>query len=307
MQPGSFSCGIALPQYINDQDQSLSLIRSFAPRAEQLGFDSLWVLEGIVSKYPTLEPVSLLSHAAALTERIRLGVAVIVLTLRNPLQLAKSLATLDRLSGGRLTAGVGLGGRDHEPLFGYSGERRVTRFEESLAVMRTLWREKEASFRGHFWEFEKVPMEPKPLQKPGIPVWFGGRAAAAVRRAVRLGDGFMGAGSSSSQEFIQQAGWIRQHLEEFEREPETFPISKRVYLAIDNDRDRAERRLREWFQGFYGNADLAPKVAIFGSGQECLDRLSELVEGGAQHLMLNPVFDELEQMEILAEDIVPKL
>jgi alkanesulfonate monooxygenase SsuD/methylene tetrahydromethanopterin reductase-like flavin-dependent oxidoreductase (luciferase family) len=173
--------------------------------------------------------------------------------------------------------------------------------------MRALWRDQEASFEGHFWQFEGVPMEPKPLQKPTLPVWFGARAASAVQRAVRLGDGFMGAGSASSHEFIQQVGWIRQYLEETGREPGTFPISKRVYIAVDADRRRAELRLREWFNGFYGNADLAARVSVFGSRHECLDRLGELVEGGAQHLMLNPVFDELDQMEILAAEVVPEL
>jgi len=307
MENGNIPCGIALPQYLTDQEKSIALIRNFAVRAEALGFDSLWLLEGIVARTPTLEPISLLSYAAALTDRIRLGVAVIVLTLRNPLQLAKSLATLDRLSSGRVTAGVGLGGRNHEAVFGYSSEHRVTRFTEMLQVMRLLWQEKAASFNGRFWQFENLPMEPKPLQQPGVPVWFGARAEAAVRRAVRLGDGFMGAGSASSEEFIRQLGWIGQYLAEFERAPETFPISKRVYIAVDDDRNRAESRLREWFQGHYGNPDLAAKVSVWGSRQECLDRLGELVDAGVQHLMLNPVFDEMEQMEILAKEIVPKI
>ena len=90
-----------------------------------------------------------------------------------------------------------------------------------------------------------------------------------------------------------------------ERDPATFAISKRVYLAVDNDRDRAEHRLREWFGVRYRNADMASRVCIWGSRDECLDKLGALVKAGAQHLMLNPVFDEMEHLELLAEEVVP--
>jgi alkanesulfonate monooxygenase SsuD/methylene tetrahydromethanopterin reductase-like flavin-dependent oxidoreductase (luciferase family) len=117
----------------------------------------------------------------------------------------------------------------------------------------------------------------------------------------------MGAGSSSSADFIKQAGEVRRFLDEAKRDPATFAISKRVYIAIDDDRARAERRLREWFGVRYKNAEMAARVSVWGSVAECVDKLSQLIRAGAKHLLLNPVFDEMDQMEVLAADIVPRL
>ena len=148
---------------------------------------------------------------------------------------------------------------------------------------------------------------PKPLQQPHPPIWFGARVPAALRRAVRYGDGFMGAGSSSTEDFITQSGLIRQYLEEEGSDPEKFNISKRVYLAVDNNHQQAEERLREWFGHYYGNPDMASRVSIWGSRDECLDRLGVLVQAGAKHLLLNPVYNVMEHLELLAEEIVPHL
>jgi len=267
----------------------------------------LWVQEQIIGDYPILEPVSLLTYAAALTSRLRLGTSVLLTVLRNPLQLAKSLSSLDQMSQGRLTVGVGIGGHVPESLFGLSSERRARRFVEGLQVMKALWTQPRVTVTGTFWQFENVPMEPKPVQKPYPPLWFGAREAVALKRAVRHGDGWMGAGVSSSADFIQQVGLVRRFLDEARRDPATLAISKRVYLAVDNDRDRAERRLREWFGLRYKNADWASRVSIWGSSAECTDKLGELVRAGAQHLLLNPVFDELEHLELLAQEVIPYL
>jgi probable F420-dependent oxidoreductase len=305
---GKIPCGIAIPQTFANSPIDLRLIREFIPRAEQLGYDSLWVQEQIIGPYSVLEPVTLLTYASALTSKARLGTSVLLPVIRNPLQLAKSLASLDQLSQGRLIVGVGIGG-PHVPeaAFGVSPERRARRFVEALGVMKALWTQPRATVSGDFWRFEKVAMEPKPVQQPHPPIWFGAREEVALRRAVRHGDGWMGAGSSSSADFLRQYQLLRRALGEAGRDPATFPISKRVYLAVDDDRGRAERRLREWFGARYRNADMAPQVSVWGSRKECLDKLSELVRAGAQHLMLNPVFDELEHLELLAREVMPHL
>lgn len=233
-------------------------------------------------------------------------IGVLVTVIRNPVQLAKSLSALDHLSQGRLIVGVGIGGAHvPEAVFGVSSQRRARQFVEGLQVLKALWTQPRATIKGDFWQFENVPMEPKPIQKPHPPLWFGARAAASLKRAVRYGDGWMGAGSSSSADFVQQVGLLRQVLDEAGRDPATFPISKRVYVAVDADRDRAERRLREWFAMRYKNADMATRVSIWGSCAECRDKLRALVQAGAQHLLLNPVFDEVEHLEVLAREVVP--
>jgi probable F420-dependent oxidoreductase len=303
-------CGIEIPQVFFDGPVDMEHIRKFVTKAETLGYDSLWLQERILGGFTMLEPVSLLCYVAATTTKLRLGASVILLTLRNPIQLAKSYSTLDCMSGGRAILGIGLGGGhlgSHEEIFGYSREKRVARFVEAVQVMKLLWTEPRASFHGTFWNFEDVSMEPKPLQKPHLPVWFGGHHENALRRAVKHGNGWMGAGSSSASAFVRESGMIRRFLDEAKRDPSAFAIAKRVYLAVDSDPNRAERRIREWFGRRYKNADLGPKVCIWGSREECTEKIREIVHSGARQIVFNPMFDELEHLEICAKEIMPDL
>lgn len=301
-------CGIAIPQTFAGPQADVELIRQFAPKAESLGYESLWVQEQILSDTAILEPVTLLTFAAALTSRARLGTSVILPVIRNPVQLAKSLATLDQLSRGRLTVGVGIGGAHlPERVFGVPVERRARRFVETVRVLKALWTQPRATVAGDFWSFENVAMEPKPVQKPHPPIWFGARDEIGLKRAVRHGDGWMGAGSSSSADFVRGVAILRRLFDESGRDPASFVISKRVYLAVDEDRPRAERRLREWFGARYKNAEMAVRVSIWGGRNECVDKLAELTRAGAQHFLLNPVFDELDHLELLAREVLPNL
>jgi len=304
----STKCGISIPQTFEQSVVDVELIRKFVVRAETLGYDSLWVQEQMITDTAILEPVALLTYVAGLTSRVRLGTAVLLTVVRNPVELAKTLATIDQLSGGRLVVGVGIGGptTPHE-IFGVPREHRVRRFVEGIKVMKALWTQPKASVSGEFWNFTDVPMEPRPAQKPHPPIWFGARTEVALKRAARLGDGWMGPGSSSSAEFVQHMEWIRRLLDEAKRDPATFSISKRVYIAVDDNRELAERRLRQWFGARYKFPDMAPRVSIFGSHRECVDKLGELVKAGAQHLLLDPVYDHVEQMELLAAEVVPAL
>ena len=308
--PTHLPCGIELPQVFFDGPVDMNHIRYFATRAETLGYDSLWLQERIIGDFVMLEPVTLLSYVAAITTKLRLGTSVILLTLRNPIQLAKAYSTLDCMSGGRAVMGVGLGGghlRSHEEIFGYTRERRVTRFTEAVQVMKLLWSESKASFHGAFWNFENISMEPKPIQKPHLPLWFGGHHENALKRAVKYGNGWMGAGSSSSNAFIRESAMIRRFLDEAKRDPKTFGYGKRVYLAVDDDKARGEKRIREWFRIRYKNADLGPRVSIWGSAAECTEKIKAIVDAGAQHIVFNPMFDEMEHLEICAKEIMPHL
>jgi probable F420-dependent oxidoreductase len=255
----------------------------------------------------SLEPVTLLTYAAALTTRARLGAAVLLTVLRNPVQLAKSLASLDQLSGGRLIAGVGLGERTRfYQAFGLAPERRVRRFVEGIALMKRLWTEERTTHHGQFWTLDGVPLEPKPVQKPHPPLWIGAHHPTAIRRAVELGEGFIGAGSSPISAFEAQVKSLRGHLEAGGRDPDAFPVAKRVYIAVDRDRPLTERRLGEWFGWHYGDPAMAGRVSVYGDEEECRESLRRIVRAGARLLILNPVFDELEQLERLAE-LVGKL
>jgi probable F420-dependent oxidoreductase len=303
-------CGIELPQVFFDGPVDMEHIRKFANKAETVGYDSLWLQERIIGDFIMLEPVTLLSYVAAITSKLKLGTSVILLPLRNPIQLAKAYSTLDCMSGGRAILGVGLGGGhlgSHEGVFGYTREGRVTRFTEAVQIMKLLWTEPKASFQGRYWSFKDVSMEPKPAQKPHLPIIFGGHHENALRRAVKYANGWMGAGSSSSNAFVRESARIREFLGEAKRDPATFHFAKRVYLAVDNDKARAERRIREWFGLRYKNADLGPKVSIWGNGAECTEKIQEIVKAGAQQIVFNPMFDEMEHLEICAKEIMPHL
>lgn len=303
----SVPCGIAVPQVFPDGIVDMAVVRAFVVRAEQLGYHSLWVEEQVLGLAPVLEPVALLSYVAALTRDIKIGTAVVVLTTRNPILLAKQMATLDAMSGGRLIAGLALGDRsgDYQPLGGPSSGR-VRHFLESLDVMRALWSEDEVDFDGHFWRLKGATLAPRPVQQP-IPVWFGGRHPDGLRRAADHADGWMGAGFTTIAQFTEHVEILRRRMDETGRDPATFVVSKRVYVAVDDDETRAERRLREWFAARDGRADLGSQVSVRGSAAQCVEGLQRVVDSGAQMLMLNQVFDHMEQLELLAKDVVPNL
>jgi len=145
------------------------------------------------------------------------------------------------------------------------------------------------------------------MQKPHLPLWFGGHHENALRRAVKYADGWMGAGSSSSNAFIRESAQIRQFLAEAKRDPSTFTYGKRVYLTVDNDKARGEKRIRDWFSKRYKNAELGPRVSIWGSTAECTEKIQEIVKAGAQFIVFNPMFDEMEHVEICAKEIMPHL
>jgi probable F420-dependent oxidoreductase len=299
---------VGIPQTFGQGPVDTRKIREFLVRAETLGFESAWVAEQILGSIASLEPVGLLTYAAAVTDRIRLGSAVLLTALRSPVQLAKSLATLDQLSHGRLIVGVGLGGNPKVyPAYGFTADRRVARFTEGLAVMKALWTEPRVTLAGKFWQLEGASMEPKPVQRPHPPLWFGAHHPGALQRAALLAHGFLGAGSASTTTFAREVALLRERLAESGRDPAAVDVGKRVYIAVDRDRARAGRRLAEWFGAFYGRAELAREVSVFGSPAECVEGLQAIVTAGARLLMLNPVFDELEQIEAFTTELAPQL
>ena len=298
--------GIALPQGFPDGNIDIDLIRRFAARAEALEYSDLWVSDQVIGKLPILEVTTQLAYVAALTSKIRIGTSVIVSNLRQSVQLAKSLSSLDNLSGGRLTVGLGLGTNTKMyPAFGLDPEHRVSRFIEGVGVMKALWTQSSVDFKGTFIQLEGIRMEPKPVQKPHPPLWFGARVPDSMRRAVKHGDGWMGAGSGTNEDYLKEIGELQRILAAEGRDPATFAVSKRIYFAIDSDEARAMARLHTWIGSYYGNPDLADRWCIVGTASVIAEKLAELVGAGATHLMLNPVFDEMEHLEIVAKEIAP--
>jgi probable F420-dependent oxidoreductase len=282
-------------------------VAAYAVRAEALGFAGLWTLDsalgGPTGHTPLLDGLHALSHVAAVTTEIRLGVAVVVMSRRNPALLAHDVATIDRLSGGRVTLGVGLGAPADEraTALGFAVDRRVRRLTEGVAVMRALWAREEASFDGEIYAFSGARVEPKPLQRPGPPIWLGAGREPALRRAARIGDGWIGSGSSSAEDFAAQAAIVRGALEEEGRDPARFPLAKRVYIAVEDAPEVGLRRLSAVLDAMYGASGLGERVGVAGPPERCAEILRGIADAGATELVLTPMYGHLAQLEALAE------
>jgi probable F420-dependent oxidoreductase len=250
-----------------------------------------------------------MTYAAACTQRLRLGCVVFVSTLHSPVHLAKSLSSLDQLSRGRLEIGVGTGGKGRPfAAFGVDPERYVARFTEGLALMKALWTEPRVTFDGEFWQLKDAALEPKPFQKPYPPIWFGASAPSALRRAVRLGHGFFGAGSAPTARFAGQVQIVREALAESGRAPADFPIAKRVYVAIDEDAGRARKRMNSALERLYGHrSEDIEAAAVTGTPADCVRELRKVVEAGAELILFTAMFDQAEHAERLAADVIPQL
>jgi probable F420-dependent oxidoreductase len=246
-----------------------------ASRAEALGFDSVWVHDHVfnvghvfdrIGGKPYYEPLTVLGYVAARTERVRLGTSVLVLPYHNPVRLAKTAATLDVLSGGRLTMGVGVGLIEKETAaMGAPFAERGAFTDEAIAVMRTLWSEEEPKFDGKYSRFAGMKFSPKPLQKP-IPVIIGGISRAAIRRAARLGDGWHPLGLSP-EALGQSMATLREEARAFGRDVAKIPVSIAMTLgASTRGRATLGRDPAEIVKNARAYADLGVETLAISAG-----------------------------------------
>lgn len=292
--------GVALPAQVADVTRADVL--GFAERAEQHGLDSVWVLDRLV--YDSLAPLPLLAAAAAVTRRIRIGTSILLATLWSPLLLAKELATIDRLSGGRLIVGMAVGGRD--PDFQAAGvlmRTRGRRLEETVALLKQAWTGEPVDHDGRAFQIHVPPLGPRPVQQPNPPVWLGGFAEDAIRRAVRLGDGYIAGGRGP--EYLRSAmPLVRRMAAEAGRDPASFPIASLVYFCLDSDPERALKTTADYIQTYYGRLIFEPREgAVYGRADQAAARMKEYAVLGVDTLILVPVVRDTEQVDRLAEAI----
>ncbi len=218
-------------------------ITGVARKAEELGYHSIWVSDHIIiprkidspypggrfpvqPEWPFLEPVSTLLFAAAVTQRVRLGSSVLVITQRQPVLLAKQLATLDVLSGGRLIFGAGAGWMKEEfQALNVPIANHGPRMAEYLEVIRRCWTEDDPSFEGRYYKLGDVGFYPKPAQKPHPPIWVGGWADGALRRVAKYGDAWHPAGLP--EWLVDRYAKIKQYAGEYGRDPESIALTLR--------------------------------------------------------------------------------
>ncbi len=285
--------------------------RDVALLAEALGYDSLWAGDHVSFENPILDVTVALATFAVVTNRITIGAGIILLPLRPPALVAKEFASLDYLSGGRVVLGVGVGGegsKDFEAVGVPIGERGA-RADEAMLALRELFARSPASFEGRFSRFDGVAIEPRPAQLGGPPLWVGGRSPAALRRAARLGDGWLPIWVSPER-YAGSRDEIRRYAEEAGRDPEAIVAAAVVPSLVGEAGGRARAELREHLSRRYGS-EFSPQAVerycVAGTAEECRERVLAYAAAGVSHLVFNPAVppDRLaEQIESLAEGVV---
>jgi probable F420-dependent oxidoreductase len=281
-------------------------------RVEALGFDSVWCGDHVSFNLPLYESLTLLAAYAAITQRIRLGSAVYLLALRPPAVAAKVTATLDVLSGGRLIFGVGVGGENPKEFeaCGVPHRERGARVSEAIDVVRTLWRDTPATFKGRFTQFEGVSIDPKPVQQGGPPIWVGGRSDAALARAGRQGDGWVSY-VVTPERYRQSLERIRAAAAVQGRPLEGFATAHLTFITVGRDYERARAawvaRLSTRYAQDFGR--LADRYGVIGTPEQCAERLEAFRAAGCGYFLLNPICEpaeEREQLETIAAEILPR-
>ncbi|GFG52092.1 LLM class flavin-dependent oxidoreductase [Mycolicibacterium agri] len=303
---------ISIPQFVSDGFDDTGM-KSYLARAEELGFEGGWTMEQIVGNSTAIAPLQLLSYAAACTTRLRLGVAVLITSLHDPLQLAAAITAVDHLSHGRLDVGVGHGGKRRPfAAFGVAPETFISYFTEGIELMKAAWSdEPTVTFHGQFRDVDGLAIQPKPVQRPHPPLWIGGTAPKALARGVWMADAFLGAGASTTATFAEAVKTVRRELDEEGKDATRFTIGKRVYLMIDDDADRARQRVLDGLHRIYDDIRGIEDVPVSGTPDDVARGLREVMDAGAEMILLNPVgatvAEDREQMERLAAEVLPQL
>ncbi len=307
-QKRALQFGVYLPSVGWDTLPKPSELVDYAVAAERLGFDSVWVEDRLLHpRLGILEALTTLNFVASQTERIRLGTCVLLVNLRNPLSLAKSLSTLDYLSGGRVVVGTSLGGNPTEyRVSGTQMKTRVTRFEETLKAMRAFWGQGPFEGVSRFIQPTDVPMEPRPVQQR-IPVWIGGKADPVFSRVAVLGDGWLASSTSTADDFARGWAKVREQAMVAERDLNSLMPAKFTYIHIDDDTDKALAVLSERLPRYYPSSYDAPRYTLHGPPGRCIEQARKLVNAGVRTMIFSTVTRDHTQLERLAREVIPDL
>ena len=276
-----------------------------AERAEELDYDSVWVGDSLLAR-PRHEPITLLAGVAGRTRRVKLGTAVLLPALRNPVLLAHQVATLDQVSSGRVILGIGIASdvpniRAEFRAAGVPFEKRVGTMMEGMRLCKALWTGKPVDWDGR-WHVEHGVLGPTPFQPGGPPIWGGGAAPAALERAARDFDGWFPTGPDAKG-FGEQWRQVQALAREAGRDPARIEPASYLTLAVDDNRERAEQRITDFLTAYYGNRDLTKqRLACFaGSADAAAEWLSGYVREGARYLVLRFAGDHDRHLETIAK------
>jgi probable F420-dependent oxidoreductase len=292
--------GVTIPNNwgIDDPQQVLAM----GPLAEQLGYDSVWVMDHLFNNgyirerlddKPYYHPLATLSYLSATTRRVVLGTSVLVLPYHNPVELAKYTATLDQMSGGRVTLGVGVGAMTEEfEALGIPMRQRGALTNECIAIMKELWTNPDPSYHSRRWNFADLKFSPKPVQKPHIPLWIGGSSPGAMKRAATMGDGWHPSGMSP-EAFSQGREEVRKLATAAGRDPDALTMSVRVEVEVHGrpSSQRAESRSR------LPGGDMDQMIAGIRAYESC----------GVHHIVLGLNSGDIPKITALMEGIAKRV
>lgn len=299
--------GLIIPTNFGEGDPPTRDLLAYCSRAEELGFDSLWVIDRLFHEYGVPHPMVMLSQAAAVTSRIGLGTGVLLVTVRHPVDVAQQAASLDALSGGRLTLGVSLGGRDNEyEAASMPKNQRLGRLVEGVRLMRKLWTESDVTFKGRYYQVTGGNISPKPKRAGGLRLVFGAGTDVALERAGRIADGWMQGGRGAPESYATAWGKVKAAAVAAGRDPVELESSKLLYVNPGADEARASSELQQYLALYYGPgypmehtgvgspADIAAKVRAFG-------------EAGCDLVIMGLPGPNIAKLEVLAREVVPSV
>jgi alkanesulfonate monooxygenase len=286
----------------------------YGVKVEQLGFDSIWawdhVLLGVQPNFPIIESLTLLTAIAARTKSIKLGTGILVLPMRNPVILAKQLGSMDLLSNGRLIMGLASGWYKREfDAVGVPFEKRGKIMDENLDILKRFWTED--MVKGE-WMYHKIPagvMYPKPVQKPYPPLLIGGYVDRVLQRAAVAGDGWL-TYFYRPESFAKSWAKIRGFAQEAGKDPDKLLNASQLPIRVGKSRAAVESEMMEWLGKEWDYASWSESTkdsAILGTVDECVEQLKAHLAVGTQKLIFVPYRYEMEQIETIAREIIPRL
>lgn len=277
---------------------------SAARKCEEMGLHSFWIIDRIA--YDNLEPLTVLAAAAGATRRIRLGTSVLLPALRHPSLLAKTVATLDFVSNGRVTLGVGFGSRENdftavEVPFQGRGSRAV----EGLELMKRLWTEDKVTHKGKYYHVEDLTVGPRPIQSPHPPIWTGGSAEVALKRAGTFADGYI-CGSSAIPELESVWEKIAGYARAAGRDPDEIEKAGLTFMAINDDKANAVEALGAYVKRYYGRlrGDIENTFPV-GSPAACAERIMSFFGKGLDTLIIGLADADPKQLDLFGEKVLP--
>jgi probable F420-dependent oxidoreductase len=296
--PGAFGQGGEDPNFL----------RQLVEVGDQYGYDSIWLSDRIVGHQFSLEPMIALSMIAAYSDRMKFGTSVLALPLRNPVVLAKQIATLDYLSQGRCFPAVGLGQDDptEYEACGVPKSDRGPRTDEAIQLMRRLWEEDCVTHEGQFFSCHDVSVTPKPILQPSPPIWIGGRSRAAARRVGRVGDGWL-VSRATPEDVGEGRQIVFETADQHGREIEEDHIGVMLSYYIAPDGQDATAKAAPYVTRNRPDVPFTDYSAV-GTTEQIAEMIQRYVEAGASKFVVRPLCsseESMAQLEMMGQEILP--